>query len=207
MPTLENRRPLRTRSAKWAGSVAASLARKRVSPNLISVVGIGFAAGAAAFLLLLPGALGLILAAVCIQLRLVCNMLDGMVAVEGGMKSPSGDLFNEFPDRLQDSFILVAAGYAVGAPYLGWVCALLATMTAHARSYGGALGLAQDYRGPMAKQHRMFLITLACLVTAVEFGLRGTQQSLEVALWIVALGAAVTWWRRLVAMKEKLETQ
>ena len=202
---IENRRPLRTRSAKWARSVAAALARRGVSPNFISVVGIGFAGGAAALFFSLPTSLGLVLAAVCIQLRLLCNMLDGMVAVEGGLKSASGDLYNEFPDRLQDSLILIAAGYAVGLPELGWASALLATMTAHARAYGGALKLAQDFRGPMAKQHRMFLITLACLISAVELSQRGSLISLEVALWMVVGGSAITWMRRLVNMKQKLE--
>lgn len=207
MSSTENRRPLRTRSAKWAGKVAAGLAQRGVSPNLISVVGIGFAGGAGALLYLMPGVLGYILAAVCIQLRLLCNMLDGMVAVEGGMKSPSGDLFNEFPDRLQDSFILIGAGYAVGLGTLGWTCALLATMTAHARAYGGALGLSQDFRGPMAKQHRMFVISLACLIAAAEFATRQSQFSLEAALWVVCIGSVWTWWRRLGAMKSQLESK
>jgi len=45
----------------------------------------------------------LILAAVMIQGRLICNLLDGMVAVEGGMSSPAGPVFNELPDRISDT--------------------------------------------------------------------------------------------------------
>ena len=44
----------------------------------------------------------LLLAALCIQLRLVCNLLDGMVAVEHGKGSPSGPIWNELPDRFAD---------------------------------------------------------------------------------------------------------
>ena len=33
------------------------------------------------------------------------------------------------------------------------------------------LGLPQDFAGPMAKQHRMFVLTVAVLLHAVEIGL------------------------------------
>ena len=61
--------------------------------------------------------IGFVLAAVCVQLRLLCNLLDGMVAIEGGKQSPTGMLYNEFPDRVADSLFLVALGYAAGC---GW---------------------------------------------------------------------------------------
>jgi len=41
----------------------------------------------------------------------VCNLLDGMVAIEGGLKTPAGELFNDVPDRISDPLILVGAGY------------------------------------------------------------------------------------------------
>lgn len=202
-----DRRPLRTRSARWAALVAAWIAKRGITPNTISMVGVGFAGGAAALLLWQPTAWGLLAAACCVQLRLLCNMLDGMVAIEGGLKSASGDLFNEFPDRVEDSLILVAAGYAVGLEWLGWACALLAAITAHARAYGGALGQAQDFRGPMAKPHRMFAVTVGCLAAIVELHWHGTILSLEIALWLVCVGAAITWIRRLQAMAARLKQE
>ena len=109
-----NRRPLKSRSSAWAQYLAGALVRARASPNGISVVSVVFAAAAAMLLLrfaTLPGLLG---AALCIQLRLLCNLLDGMVAIEGGRKSATGALYNEIPDRLADSLIIVALGYAAG---------------------------------------------------------------------------------------------
>ena len=35
-----------------------------------------------------------------------------MVALEGGRKSTLGSLYNEVPDRVADSMLIVAAGYA-----------------------------------------------------------------------------------------------
>ena len=110
----------------------------------------------------------LLVAAVCVQLRLLCNLLDGMVAIEGGKQSAVGALYNEFPDRIADSLLLVALGYAAGVPWLGWLAALLAALTAYVRATGGALGFAQDFRGPMAKPQRMAVLTIACVVGAAE---------------------------------------
>ena len=46
------------------------------------------------------------------QLELLCNLLDGMVAVEGGLGGPTGPLWNELPDRIADSVFIVALGMA-----------------------------------------------------------------------------------------------
>ena len=92
-----------------------------------------------------------------------------MVAVEGGKKSALGPLYNEFPDRIADSLLIVALGYAIGWPSLGWFGALAAALTAYIRVFGGSLGLPQDFRGPMAKQQRMAALTLACVVGAAEW--------------------------------------
>ena len=125
-----------------------------------------------------PDAIGLIGCAAAVQARLVCNLLDGMVAIEGGKKSSVGALYNEFPDRIADSLLIVALGYAVGWPALGWFGALAAALTAYVRVFGGSLGLAQDFRGPMAKQQRMAVLTAACVVGAAEWLFTGTQYAL-----------------------------
>jgi hypothetical protein len=93
-----------------------------VQPNQTSVAGVLFAGAAGAALLASTAAGpelgpyqrgGLLLAAAAgIQLRLHCNLLDGMVAVEGGRKTKGGEVFNELPDRASDGVLLVCAGYA-----------------------------------------------------------------------------------------------
>jgi phosphatidylglycerophosphate synthase len=115
-----------------------------------------------------------------------------MVAVEGGKKSPLGQLYNEFPDRIADSFLIVALGYAIHLPSLGWLGALAAALTAYVRVFGGSLGLPQDFRGPMAKQHRMAVMTGGCLLGAVEKAAVGTVYALIVASFVIALGSLAT---------------
>ena len=191
MPDDSNRRPIAARASGWARSISAALARSSVTPNQISMLSIVFAA-LGALMLWLATPLALVVAAVCIQLRLVCNLLDGMVAMEGGKKTPTGALYNEFPDRVADSLLIVALGYACGSTCLGWLGALAAALTAYVRLAGGSLGLPQDFRGPMAKQHRMAVLTVACLLGAAELAFAQTYWALRIAAWIIALGALLT---------------
>ena len=202
-----NRRPLRSRSSAWARRAAAGLAASAITPNQISVASVAFAAIGAGGLLWLPAPWSLLLCALCIQLRLLCNLLDGMVAVEGGKKSAVGGLYNEVPDRVADSLFIVAAGYLAGAPSLGWCGALLAALTAYIRTLGGALGLIQDFRGPMAKQHRMAVLTLACLLGAAESLLLHSHYALLAALWLIAIGSLLTCVARLRVIAETLRIQ
>jgi phosphatidylglycerophosphate synthase len=194
------RRELATRNRSWARAVAAWLVAHRVRPNVVSVASVVAAAGAAAaFVSGWP-----VLAAAAIQLRLLCNMLDGMLAVEGGLKTKTGDIFNELPDRLADVLILVGAGYALrdlpNGPVLGWLAAVLALMTAYVRVLSGSLGLPQHFLGPMAKQHRMFALTLGALGAAVEASLAQPARALPLALAIIVVGSAITTWRRVTRL-------
>src|SRR6266404_8813583 len=140
------RRPLKSRGKPWAVQAAQCLARVPVRPNHISLLSMLFALGAGLCLLLGAGRVEYFLAAaLLIQLRLLCNLLDGMVAIEGGLKSKSGEIYNDLPDRVSDAVILVLAGYSISWPAwsreLAWSAALLAVMTAYARVLGGAVGV------------------------------------------------------------------
>lgn len=200
----EARRPLKTRSAAWAQRLAAWLATTGITPNQISVMSLVFALAGAALLAWYPSPWGLVAAAAMIQGRLLCNLIDGMVAIEGGKKSALGQIYNEMPDRIADAVLIVALGYSISIPWLGWLGALLAVLTAYVRAFGGSLGLAQDFRGPMAKPHRMAVITFACLVGAIEQATTGTMYALLAAAVIVAAGSFVTCVTRTLAIARQL---
>ena len=199
------RRALATRSAAWATALAAWLGRQGVRPNAVSVLGAGMAAAAGASFAVGPAltptghAMALLTAAACIQLRLLCNLLDGMLAVEGGMKTPTGEIFNDLPDRLADVLILVGAGFSVAVPgsvALGWAAAVAALLTAYVRVLGGSLGLQQQFIGPMAKQHRMFTITVAAILAAGETGFGLPSRAMVCGLGVVTIGSVITIARR-----------
>jgi phosphatidylglycerophosphate synthase len=217
MAELDNRRPIKSRDAGWAHRAAAALADADASPDLISAASFAFAALGAALLLgagmteAWPLRAALLLgAAASIQLRLVCNLLDGMVAVEHGRSSPAGAIWNELPDRFSDVVLLAGAGYCAAgggimfAIEMGWLCAALALLTAYLRELGRGLGFPADFSGPMAKQQRMAALTLACVVSALEplWGWRGP--TLMIALVVVALGTAFTAYRRTRTLAHRL---
>lgn len=205
-----NRRPLASRNTAWAAALTRFLAGTAVTPNQISAASIAMAALSGAAFWLAGTAEGgarfalLLGAAVFCQLRLLCNLLDGMVAVEAGKSSPDGAFWNEFPDRIADILIMVGIGYGVGVPALGWAAAAFAVLTAYVRELGRASGGAADFSGPMAKPHRMAAVTAGALLSLFEPLWGGHNEVLILALWLVALGALVTALRRAVALARRM---
>jgi phosphatidylglycerophosphate synthase len=211
------RRPLKTRNTRWAAALAKWLAATGVKPNQISIASIFFAALAGAaffyahhFAKISTGWMYLA-AAAGIQLRLLCNLLDGMVAVEGGLKTKTGELFNELPDRFADPLILIGAGYSNGADtgcvLAGWLAALLAVITAYVRALGVAAGASQCFLGPMAKPHRMALLTAAAAGAAACAWFNFQVEIIPVALWLMIAGCGVTLFRRCRQIARELESK
>jgi phosphatidylglycerophosphate synthase len=198
-----NRRPIAVRSSGWAQGIARVLARSKITPNQISCLSVLFALLGAYALPKWPDWRGMLFCALCILLRLLCNLFDGMVAVEGGRGTATGALYNEVPDRVADVLFLLALGFVVGLPWLGWLNALLAVLTAYIRLLGGALGQAQDFRGPMAKPHRMWLMGLM-LVPAALLPVWSHALLLITAI-VIAVGTALTCVSRLLAIAKRMK--
>ena len=179
------------------------------TPNAISVGGmvIAVVAGVVFWLTSVVPVLErvwFLLGAVLVQMRLLANMFDGMVAVESDLTSPVGELYNEVPDRVSDTAILVGLGYAAGGSVvMGMAAAVAAVFTAYVRVQSVVAGAPQDFCGPMAKPQRMFVVTLVALWCGVTptgwqpmmaggFGLP------TVCLLVVLVGSVLTALRRLV---------
>jgi phosphatidylglycerophosphate synthase len=216
--TPEARRPLKSRDTAWAAALARFAARIGLRPNQISIgcVLFGALAGLCLWATARPIATGWrvvldLAAAGCIQMRLLCNLIDGMVAIEGGMRSKAGELWNELPDRFADAFILVGAGFAPAASstqiLLGWSAAVLAVITAYVRALGAATGTGQHYLGPMAKQQRMAVLTFACAIAALEALFRFAPRAMPIALAVIVAGCLVTIARRVARIAAVLNSR
>lgn len=213
MTTVEpdpSRRPLKVRSTEWARVLAAALSKSGITPNQISALsvvaaGLGGLAFVAAGRGWIDTTAGWIAGAALIQARLICNLMDGMVAVEGGKKSPTGELWNEVPDRIADPLLLASAAWAVGLPWVGALAGWAALMTAYVRAVGATLTGAQDFCGPFAKQQRMAALTLAALLTAAEPLWHGNGQVMKIAVIVITAGTAITLVRRLLRLAAKLK--
>jgi phosphatidylglycerophosphate synthase len=209
-PIAARRWPIWQQTAKW-------LARRGVSPNGISLAGMGCGIAAGVALAATPYAAGWeqfawLAGAALIQLRLLANLLDGMVAIESGRASPVGELYNEVPDRVSDTATLVGAGYAVGGDIVfGYLAACTALFTAYVRAMGKAAGAPQEYCGPMAKQQRMALLTLIALYCGLTpvgwqptWGDPAKHGLAAAGLWVIAMGSLLTAIRRLVRIAANL---
>ena len=102
-----DRRPLRARDAGFWIPTAYFMARRGVTANAVSIIGL--AAGIITGLLLAstayiePGIhqrIVWLLAVAAVLFRGACNILDGVMAVETGTCTPVGLLWNEVPDRI-----------------------------------------------------------------------------------------------------------
>ncbi|MCC6598530.1 MAG: CDP-alcohol phosphatidyltransferase family protein [Alphaproteobacteria bacterium] len=206
----ENRRPLKARSWTIMQKAAQWMSKKDITPNQISIASIAFS-GLAGFLFLLFPAAGsalwfyALLILLCFVGRSFCNILDGLVAIEGGKATASGELFNDIPDRISDVLIIVGAGYAAGVPILGWLAAVLAVMTAYVRTLGRGLGAPTDFQGPMAKLQRMLIISAACFLAPIEALFWEQGYILALSLIVISIGCAITIWRRAKSAYDHLE--
>ncbi len=200
--SIDNRRPIKARNARIMQGIAGLLIRWHIQPNTISVFSVFFACLSGLFFWVAfyfnePWLIktSLVLAAVMVQMRLLCNLFDGMVAVEGGMKTSGGEVYNELPDRIADSVIFIGLAYGLShwswsAP-LGFLAAILAMMTAYVRVLGGSCGLPQKFLGPFAKQQRMALVSVGAVVSAF-LPVIWAQGVLFAVLWVLVLGSLWT---------------
>src|SRR6476620_7701244 len=93
---VKDRRPLASRNTRWAQATARWMAEMAITPNQISQGSMlaGLLAGGAFWI---AGAseggirvLALACAVLCCQLRLLCNLFDGMVALARGKSAADG---------------------------------------------------------------------------------------------------------------------
>ena len=210
---IENRRPIKARSISFIQHFASWLAKTAVTPNQISVLSVVFSLLVpTSFAIFKSGAWSASLVALLgIQLRLMCTLLDGMVAIEGAKKSVLGDLYNEFPDRIADTVILVGVASIDPADHTLMVIAisasLLAIMTAYTRVLGAAIGTKHYFSGPMAKQHRMAILSLSIIVLPLLKSSFPAGSIVKTALLIICVGCVLTVIRRLMQISNELKSR
>lgn len=179
----------------------------RFHPNTISAMGTVFAVLAAAMLVDAPTRPWmLLLVPLMLFLRIACNALDGMVAVRRDMQSATGEMVNEFSDRLNDTVILAGLALSGLAPAAITLAALVAVLLV---SYLGILpraaGGERNYDGPMGKADRMLVLGAACIVGFIEPSGVSANAALTFAAALIFAGAVVTIVRRWIRSWRALE--
>lgn len=219
-----DRRPINSRQTNWARRIAQALADKNISANAISVLGMVAAilAGVAFAMTdntsneIVSRGLWLLGGLLC-QVRLLCNLFDGMVAIAQAKASAKGELYNEVPDRVSDAAILIGLGCGFGgSPFVGALAAMVAVFVAYVRAMGKTVGAPNDFCGPMAKPQRMAIVTVLAAFMCCAPGpwrngfqaqwLGGLMLGLtDVVLWGIVAGCVITAGRRLARTAKFLE--
>ena len=207
------RRPIAARGWRVSQVITRWLIRCNASPNAISIAGMFFALLAGIIFALTDQSKWFFLVgAVLVLLRLLANMFDGMVAVDGKKVSPVGELYNEVPDRISDAAILIGFGYALGSNLvLGYVAACAALFVAYVRAMGKAAGARNDFCGPMAKQQRMAMVIVVSMIAGFvpatwELSWNGFGLP-ALGLALIILGSIATTVRRLNRIAHQLRNR
>lgn len=184
--------------SKWQQALQPFVAfcrRKRIHPDVFtySALVLSFVA---AFAFLRAGAhrAWLWLVPPCVLVRLLLNLMDGLVARELGLADAWGEVKNEFGDRIADVAIFLGLGFG---GYVDTRLAALALALILCVSYLGplakAIGSQRVYGGIFGKGDRM--ISLAAFTLYPLFS--GNLASYDWYLAFAGLAAAVTVVQRL----------
>lgn len=157
-----SRRPIAGLFRKTAHGAVRMCIQLNIHPDAISYLSV-VAAFVAMILFLSAGNQPwmLLIAPVFLYLRLYCNMLDGMVALESGKASHRGEIINELPDRVSDVLIFVGIAHSgLMNPFMGYWTAILALIVAYVGTLGDAVAGRREFGGLMSKQWRMVVLHL-----------------------------------------------
>jgi phosphatidylglycerophosphate synthase len=170
------------------------VARLRVQPDLLTILGVAIAFGAGvAFTFEYNRLAGLILLA-----SGLCDIRDGAVARSQGTTSRAGAFFDSSLDRVGDLAALGGIALAqAGRADVGGVLLVLwalggSFMTSYTRARAEAM-LARLDVGLMERAERFGILVLGALTGW-----------LEAALWVVAVGSTITSIQRLVVARRHL---
>ncbi|HEX2221191.1 MAG TPA: phosphatidate cytidylyltransferase [Candidatus Limnocylindria bacterium] len=193
---------LKPASQRLVGPLADRLAARRVSPDLITWLGVPVAAAGGACLALSPGVPTLLLAVPALAaLRLALNLLDGMVARRTARAHAMGEMWNELGDRLADLLFIGGLAWVPGVgPWLAFPAVIAALLASYVGITSRAAGGSRQYGGVMSKPGRMGVLAIAAPVALVA----GSDAPLAGAALIIGAGALVTLVQRLVDARRQL---
>jgi CDP-diacylglycerol--glycerol-3-phosphate 3-phosphatidyltransferase len=189
---------LKPASQRLVQPLADTFAARGVSPDVLSLIAILVAGIGGACLALSPSTpaalLGVPLAA---AIRLVLNLLDGMVArrlAAGGPGRAIGELWNELGDRVADLLFIGGLAFvpAVG-PWLGLSAATAAVLASYAGITARAAGGRRQYGGVMSKPGRMIVLAVAAPMAF----LTGDERWLVGSAIVLLAGSLVTLLQRI----------
>ena len=188
---------------------AAFLLRRGVSPDAVTLIGTaGVMAGALVFFPRGEFFWGTIV----ITIFVFSDLVDGNMARQAGVSSRWGAFLDSTLDRVADGAIF--AGFALwyaGDGDNNLMCAVsifcLASgqVVSYTKARGESIGLPVAVNGLVERAERLVISLVAAGLAGFHrtFGVPGIEILLPIALWIVAVGSAVTLAQRVVTVRRE----
>ena len=188
---------------------AAFLLRRGVSPDAVTLIGTaGVVAGALVFFPRGEFFWGTIV----ITVFVFSDLVDGNMARQAGISSRWGAFLDSTLDRVADGAIFagLALWYA-GSGNDDLLCAVaifcLASgqVVSYTKARGESIGLPVAVNGLVERAERLVISLVAAGLAGFHrtFGVPGIEILLPIALWIVAVGSAVTLGQRVVTVRRE----
>lgn len=183
---------------------------RKVDPNLLTWVSFPFAMLAGLLFYLsdparYPHRYFIVLAAFCVMLNGMLDLLDGRIARLTGKMTPLGDFLDHTMDRFADVVILTGLSLSPwGAPRVGLVAIVVTLLSSYIGTQAQAVGAGRLYGGVVARADRMVLLMFLPILDVylsqtgrtLSFldwlGLPGTDYSLGVLLYYIAIAGTYT---------------
>jgi CDP-diacylglycerol--glycerol-3-phosphate 3-phosphatidyltransferase len=176
------------RGRALAGPLVGTLARAGITPNQVTIAGLVIAVIAG----ILAGIGHLRLAAACLILSSLCDLLDGQLARQRNQAGPLGAFLDSCFDRLAEGavFLGLIIHYGATSPALAIIAgvALIGSfMVSYARARAEGLGFSCSV-GWMERPERLILLIVVMLIGG---------RALAVGLGVLALLSLVTFLQRV----------
>jgi CDP-diacylglycerol---glycerol-3-phosphate 3-phosphatidyltransferase len=191
----------RPRVAKVLAPVVRGLARAGVTPDMVTITGTLGAVAGAVFLI---GTGHLFWGAFVVTVSVLLDMLDGALARARGGGSLFGAVLDSTGDRAADAAIFGALAwwYSGGGHnrvlvLLALVCLVLGVLTSYIKARAEGVGLPCDV-GIVERTERLILVLVGTGFTGL-----GIPYAVDVALWLLLVGSAVTVGQRVVEVRRQ----
>jgi CDP-diacylglycerol--glycerol-3-phosphate 3-phosphatidyltransferase len=187
---------------------AAFLLRRGVSPDAVTLIGTG---GVVAGALVFYPRGEFFWGTVVITLFVFSDLVDGNMARQAGVSSRWGAFLDSTLDRVADSAIFggLALWYAGSGNNLvlcavAIFCLASGQVVSYTKARGESIGLPVKVNGLVERAERLVITLVACGLAGLHaFGVPLIEWLLPAALWIVAVGSAVTLGQRVVTVRRE----
>ena len=185
--------------AKVVAPLVAGLARAGVTADMVTVAGF---LGAVAGSVLLIARGEFFWGVVVVTVSVLLDLLDGALARARGGGSVFGAVLDSTLDRAADAAVFGSLIWWFAGPgdnpllmLLALLCLVLGVLTSYVKARAEGVGLSCDV-GVVERTERLILVLVGIGLSGI-----GVPYAVDVALWVLLVGSAVTVGQRLAAVR------